>query len=171
MELAIRLLTPADVDAYLSIRAEMLDDSPFAFLASPHDDVASDPDFVRKQLSRTDGANVILGAFAPELVGTVGVLRDRHSKAAHRANVWGMYVTPAHRRHGIARQLLDAAIAHARSLEGVDQLVLGVSAKTPGAQALYEHVGFRAWGTEPRAIGIDGVYADETYMSLALDEG
>jgi len=41
---------------------------------------------------------------------------------------------------------------------------LGVSAEAPAAQALYESLGFAAWGREPRAIRTDGRDVDEIHM-------
>ena len=116
---------------------------------------------MRERLASGPG-NVIVGAFDPGLVACVGVLHaPRHPKGAHHAHIWGMYCQPAHRRRGLGRAIMEAAIAHARTLEGVTQLNLGVSVTTPGAQALYESVGFVAWGREPRAMKVDGVYHDE----------
>jgi len=52
----------------------------------------------------------------------------------------------------------------------VTQLNLGVSETTPGARALYEAVGFVVWGTEPRAMRVEGRYYDEIFMALALGD-
>ena len=81
-----------------------------------------------------------------------------------------MYVQPAHRRRGIGKLILEAAITHARTLEGVTQLNLGVSETAPGARDLYESVGFVAWGTEPRAMRVAGRYHAEVFMALKLDD-
>lgn len=167
MGLVVRTLLPAEAEAYVALRREMLVDAPFAFLASPGDDFASDPNAVREALR----AAPTFGAFDPALVGTVGLIRERHAKSAHKANVWGMYVTPRARRRGVGRLLMEAAVAHARSMAGVTQVTLSVSDATPGARALYESLGFRVWGTEPRAMRVDGRAADEHHMVLMLDGG
>jgi GNAT superfamily N-acetyltransferase len=169
-EVTVRRLRPEDAEASASLRREMLTDAPFAFLASPGDDVGCDVVGVRRILSEGDG-NVIFGAFAPSLVGSLGAFRERHEKAAHKVTVWGMYVTPGHRRFGVGRRLLEAAIAHARSLPGVRQVHLGVSERAPAARGLYESLGFRRWGTEPRGVSYGGEFADEHHMVLSLDSG
>jgi len=121
MPQTIRLLRPDDAEAAAALRREMLLDTPTAFLASPDSDGGSDVETVRERLASGPG-NSIVGAFAPDLVGSVGVLHaPRHPKGAHHAHVWGMYVQPAHRRSGIGKLLLEAAIAHARTLDGVTQ--------------------------------------------------
>ena len=166
----IRLLHPEDAEAVAALRREMLLDTPTAFLASPESDSGSDVETVRERLGSGAG-NSIVGALAPDLVGSVGVLHaPRHPKGAHHAHIWGMYVQPGHRGRGFGKLLLEAAIAHARTLTGVTQLNLGVSASTPGARALYESVGFVVWGTEPRAMRVDGEYHDEVFMALNLDD-
>jgi GNAT superfamily N-acetyltransferase len=147
----------------------MLADTPIAFGSSPEDDIACDADGVRRILGEGD-SNVIFGAFAPSLVGAVGLFRERNVKAAHKATVWGMYVSPDRRRAGFGRRLLEAAITHARTLNGVHQLGLAVSDDTPGARALYESVGFRRWGTEPAAMHWAGRLVDEHHMVLRLAE-
>jgi GNAT superfamily N-acetyltransferase len=114
----IRELTGGDVDAYVELRRRALLDVPLAFSASPEDDFVGSVEAVREQLARAPEWT-IYGAFMPELAGVAGVFRDRRIKAAHKAHIWGVYVQTAHRGHGIAAQLLAAAVQHARSLAGV----------------------------------------------------
>jgi ribosomal protein S18 acetylase RimI-like enzyme len=165
----VRLLGPDDADAYVALRRAMLRDAPLAFSSSPGDDRASDPAAVRAWLAGGPG-QVIVGALAGgTLVGAVGLARHDKQKAGHRAHVWGMYVDPGHRRSGIGRALLGAALAHARTLPGVTRVDLAVSDATPGARRLYEAVGFRAWGTEPGALRWEGRTVDEHHMVRWLE--
>lgn len=164
----IRELRDTDADAYAELRRAALREAPLAFTASPADDLASSPDAVREQLRRAPDS-VILGAFAPHLVGAVGLYRDPHLKAAHKAHLWGMYVAPGQRRRGIATALLGAALRHARSLPGVSWVHLGVSAAAPDARRLYERAGFRVWGTEPDALRHEGRAVVEHHMALRID--
>jgi len=114
----IRPLGADDAEAFLALRREGLIEAPLAFASSPEDDFASDAESVRKHLRRAPDS-VILGAFRPGLVGSVGVYRDRHRKSSHKAHLWGMYVTPAERGRGVGQALLEAALRHAGSLPGV----------------------------------------------------
>jgi len=170
--LSIRRLSRDDAEAYAALRHEMLVAEPFAFLASPGDDVASSVERART-LFAPEADGVVIGAFDGEpdggLVGSVGLYRERHRKASHKINVWGMYVRPDARRRGIGRRLVEAAVTHARGVPGITQVHLSVSSRANVARALYESVGFRAWGTEPRAIGHDGEFVDEHHMVLPLD--
>jgi ribosomal protein S18 acetylase RimI-like enzyme len=164
----IRPLTPDDVEIYQRIRREALEQEPFAFGSSPSDDRARSADFVRTILASPDQA--VFGAFAPELVGVVGVYRVLSLKSAHRAGIWGLYVKREHRSRGLGRSLLEAAINFARSLQGVSHVQLAVSERSPAAAALYESLGFVTWGVEPAALRIDGTDAAERHMVLSLKE-
>lgn len=164
----IRELRDLDAGAYAELRREALLDSPLAFSASPADDFVSTPEAVREQLRRTPEW-VILGAFRPELIGTLGIFRDRHLKSSHKAHLWGMYVASRHRRDGVAAELLQAALRHARSLPGVSWVHLSVSSAAPEARRLYERAGFRVWGTEPEALRHEGQTVVENHMALSLD--
>ena len=163
----IRLLTADDAEEYAALRRESLLDSPLAFTSSPEDDRASSADGVRETLAR--GADsVIVGAFAPGLVGSVGMYRDLHLKRAHKLHVWAVYVRPAHRGSGIAVVLLEAAIRHARSMPGIACLDLSVNSTAPAAKRVYERVGFRMWGVEPDALRYNDQVTQEHHMSLQL---
>jgi hypothetical protein len=67
----IRALRAYDAEAYAALRRQALLEAPLAFGASPADDFAASPESVREQLRRAP-AWVILGAFRPALIGTVG---------------------------------------------------------------------------------------------------
>jgi ribosomal protein S18 acetylase RimI-like enzyme len=82
-----------------------------------------------------------MGAFRPQLVGAVGLYRDRHLKSSHKMHLWGLYVTSSHRRQGVASHLLNAVLRHAAYLPGVSWVHLKVSVATPGALRLYEKGG------------------------------
>jgi GNAT superfamily N-acetyltransferase len=163
----IRRLGPDDAAALLSLRREALDAEPLAFAASPQDDlltVDAAPALLAPSADRE-----IFGLFlGTDLAGMVGVRRERGLKRRHVAVVWGMYVTPPARGKGRGRALLDAAIAQARRWPGVDQVELGVADTAETARRLYERLGFRAWGREPRALHWQGRFVDEHHLVLDL---
>lgn len=166
----IRKLAAEHAEAYVALRRAMLAEAPTAFLASEASDIGCDLEQMRGKLGGDDD-NVVYGAFAGgTLVGVVGILRFlRHAKAAHRADIWGMYVDPAARGQGLGRGLVEAAVAHARTnMAGVLQVHLGVVETQAPARALYEACGFQAWGVEPGAVRVDGRLYDETHMVLPL---
>ncbi|MHA4801765.1 GNAT family N-acetyltransferase, partial [Enterococcus faecium] len=86
-------------------------DTPSAFLASPEDDRLSS-EAAARELLRPQTHSAVFGACVPQLAGMVGIYRDSARKAAHKAHLWGVFVLPAHRGHGFARLLLEAALLH-----------------------------------------------------------
>ncbi len=168
IEPQIRILTAEDAPALFALRRGALLDSPSAFLASPGDDLAASEAAVSEMLKRAP-SSVVFGAVTPQLVGLLGLHRAHQLKAAHKVNLWGMYVAPAWRRRGLGEKLLEAAISYARSLVGVSTVRLSVSGSASAARQLYEKMGFQCWGEEPDALRIDGRPASEHHMSLSLE--
>jgi len=165
----VRLLTAEDAEAWFALRREMLVDTPHSYLASPEDDSFTTVEVVRERLSNAP-ESVVFGAFVEGgLVGAVGLFREERVKTRHRAWIWGVYLAPTARGRGLATGMMEAAVAHGRALEGVDQLCLTLSARAPEARRLYERVGFTRWGVEPRALQLDGRLLDEVHMVLLLD--
>jgi RimJ/RimL family protein N-acetyltransferase len=165
----IRELRESDLPAYLVLRAEALVAEPLAFTSSPEDDTASTLPSLRQQLLRIPDWMLFVAVEDEQMVGSVGMVRRHHRKAAHKMNVWGMYVSPTHRGRGIATALLKAAIDHARSMRAISSIELGVTASASTAKRLYERAGFRAWGAEPDALRFDGVSVTEYHMSLRFE--
>ena len=163
----IRELRDDDVRDYVNLRREALLDAALAVASSPADDLFSDPEAVREQLRRAPEF-VIFGAFDNHLVGAVGLYREPRLKSSHKAHLWGLYLAPGHRRQGLAFQLLDAAVRHARALRGVTWVLLSVASAALGAQRLYERAGFHVWGTEPEAFSHEGHTVVKYYMALRL---
>ena len=166
----VRQLTPQDAAAYQQVRLQALRDSPTAFAASYEDETARTLDEVAPRLAAAaDGSLCMFGVFEGEaLAGFVAFIRPQREKLRHSAELAGMYVVPSSRRRGFGRVLMDAVIAHARSLDGVRQLRLGVNAANDPAVGLYRSAGFTKCGVEPDALCIDGVYYDEDRYILRL---
>lgn len=173
----IRPLTTNDVPAYVALRREMLRDSPWAFAASEEADVGCDENKLRARLA--EPAQLLMGAFDADcehaaqpgapLIGAAGMVRNHHAKMAHRAIVWGVYVTPRARGNGVGAAIIAALVNAARTWPGLDSLALSVSAKATAAQKMYERAGFVPWGQEPGALKVDGVAYDEIHMIRMLD--
>ncbi len=117
------------------------------------------------------GNNLVFGAVADDgtVAGMTGVAGWNRPKMRHRMDIWGVYVAPEFRGQGNGDRLLDAAIAHARSIDGVLQLHLQVVSTNVAAVRSYERAGFVRWGQMPRADIIDGQALDNDFMVLTLD--
>ena len=151
------------------LRREALESHPLAFSASAENDRTLNLNFVERSVSSPAKAAAIFGAVEDERwVGMVGVYRNEGHKGNHRAQLWGMYVTPGMRRRGLGVALLSAAIEHARSWSGVLQIQLSVTEAAGDARKLYERAGFRVWGCEPQALQWEGQFVDEYHLVLPL---
>ncbi len=163
----VRELTVDDIPALQALRREALRAAPWAFSASPDDDVARSRDFVEQSLR--SGTSVVFGSFVEAvLVGMVGVSRDPKQKYRHKAQIWGMYVRADARGSGRGAALLQAAVERCRAWPSVTQVHLCVSAKAEAAQRLYERHGFQAWGREPQALLIGDELIDDIHMLRRL---
>lgn len=167
MGIEVERLGPGDAAAYQAIRREMLADSPWSFLASPGDDSAEDTGQLERRLR--DPENVILAVRSGEgLAAVAGVRRIERMKMRHWASVWGVYTSPAYRRRGYSRALLEGAIALARTWGGVEMIGIAASANAPEAIGLYESVGFVAWGREPNVTRVGQNTYDEIHLAMSL---
>jgi RimJ/RimL family protein N-acetyltransferase len=99
----------------------------------------------------------------------IGVGVDGGRKLAHKRIIWGMYVAPAHRGHGIGTRLMLRALEFAATVPGVRHVTLGVNAANVAARKLYESAGFESYGIEPDAILVDGELHDEMWMIRRLE--
>src|ERR1043165_10249961 len=138
----IRTLMPADASAYVELRREMLNDSPWAFSSSVGDDVGLDAGLVAASLA--DGRQAIVGAFddGGRLVGAAGLFKQKHAKMAHRARVWGVYVSPRARGRGVGAGIMRRLIEIARTWSGITSLGLSASEGAPEDRRMYRSLGF-----------------------------
>jgi RimJ/RimL family protein N-acetyltransferase len=78
------------------------------------------------------------------VVGRLSIARDQHPASRHVADV-GLMVAQSHRRRGVGRALLGAAVEWARE-QRVRKLELHVFPHNTAAIALYEQFGFEREG-------------------------
>jgi formyltetrahydrofolate-dependent phosphoribosylglycinamide formyltransferase len=160
----IRRVAAADAAAYRELRLEALQNAPTAFGSS----YAAESPRPLADFEGTVTRSYIAGAWlGGALVGTAGFFRADGEKSAHRGNIWGVYLRPDARGRGIARALIEAVLAYARTQ--VRQVHLAVVTDNAAARHLYERLGFVTYGTEPRALLVDGRYFDEHLMVLRFD--
>jgi ribosomal protein S18 acetylase RimI-like enzyme len=166
----VRVLAAADAEAMATLRRQGYETDPLAFAGKPDTDPTCSSEAMRVKLATqtADASSVVLGAFAPELVGLLGVAREEPGKFLHKARLWGFYVEPESRRNGIGRRLLDEAAVQARRM-GVEQLTLRVCSACDAAIAIYRPVGFESFGLEPRALKVGAEYFGELHMMALLE--
>lgn len=110
----------------------------------------------REELSSPFGLYLVLeedGAVS----GHIGV-----KLLSNEAHIMTLAVHPTRRRRGIARTLVEAALA-APGCAGVRLVHLEVRPSNPAARALYRSLGFVETGVRP------GYYGDEDALLMTLD--
>lgn len=165
----IRQLDTVDASAFQALRLAGLLECPTAFASSHAEEADLAVETVAARLAPS-GVFGVYGAFdaAAGLVAVAGLGREQMQQLAHKAMLWGMYVAPGFRRSGLGRRLVSHLLASAAAEPGLRQVMLGVNAGNVAARAMYESLGFVAWGTEPGSLRVAGEAHDEVWMSMAL---
>ncbi|MFE7065103.1 GNAT family N-acetyltransferase [Sutcliffiella sp. NPDC057660] len=163
----IRKLQSSDAEKYFDLRLEALQTNPEAFASSYEEESKNTPEIYQNRLE--GDFSYTFGAFEQEeLIGVASLVLEQKNKIKHRANIYGVYVTPEKRGLGVARKIMEASIKKARQLEGVEQIHLTVTASNEPAKKLYQSLGFKTYGIEKKALKLEHTYFDEELMVLFI---
>jgi ribosomal protein S18 acetylase RimI-like enzyme len=167
----VRELSDRDAALYREVRLAALLEDPEAFITTAAEFGRRTPESVAAQLAPRP-TFVTYGAFVGgSLVGLLTLAREERPRLQHRANIFGVSVAPGARGHGCGDALLRAALARARSWEGVTSVHLSVTETQAAARRLYGRHGFRVWGTQPDALRDEaGRALSEHHLCLLLDD-
>ncbi len=168
--MTVRRLLPTDAEPYRTLMLDGYERHPDAFTSSVAERGALPLSWWQKRLDPAPLAEqVVLGAFDGErLVGAAGLQFEPREKARHKANLFGMYVAPGSRQGGFGRRLVLAVLEEAASREGVKVVQLTVTEGNAPARTLYEDCGFQAFGVEPFAVALGGVFLSKVHMWRAV---
>jgi RimJ/RimL family protein N-acetyltransferase len=162
-DVQIRQLTPADAALYRGIRLAGLKHSPEAFGSTFEVEFTKPLAWFFDRLSNSE----VFGAFLDaEIVGVAGFAVRHGEKEEHKGLLWGMYVRPEARGAGVARRLVEAIIARARSR--VELIQLSVVVGNEQARRLYARLGFVEYGIEKKSLKHRSRYYDEILMAKDL---
>ncbi|AYM78048.1 GNAT family N-acetyltransferase [Janthinobacterium agaricidamnosum] len=138
----VRPLTPDDVAAYRALRLAGIAELPAAFCTTHAAESGLPLARIAERL-RITPHQIIFGVFDEEqLIGIAGLRREPIAVVHDKASLWGVYVAPQARGRGAARQLLQAAIAHACAIPELARLRLAVAQDNHAALTLYLGCGF-----------------------------
>jgi ribosomal protein S18 acetylase RimI-like enzyme len=133
--LVIRLAEVEDIPAIEAL--DQYGDSP---LRAIHQDLQKY--FGSLDPSMHERNRIFLALLGPEAVGKVEVVFSPRTLPIHVGYIRRVVVHPDYRRQGVARRLMEAVIAFAKT-QDVHVLDLHVFAKNSGAILLYESLGFQ----------------------------
>jgi ribosomal protein S18 acetylase RimI-like enzyme len=161
-----RFMHVDDVAIYRELRLRGLKEHPESFLESYEDAIK----WPLKRFERFFENGWIIGAFIKgELKGMSGLYRHRGSKVAHKGTVWGVYVTPEARGHGIARTAITMLIDEAVKA-GIEQVHLSTDMHNQFTVSLYKDLGFEECGTEKHILKLPDKYVDDLLMVKFLSQ-
>ena len=169
-EVAIRPAEAADVPSLSALAKRTWADA-FGFSVSPAEQAAEleakrSVDYFRVAL---DTDTILVGQLGDGLVGYVQFgdvdIPEVETEPGDQ-ELRRVYVETELQRHGIGRQLMNAALAHPR-LQDAARVFLQVWEKNENAVGLYESLGFHKVGTTRFTIGRGDVLED---LVLVLDK-
>lgn len=146
----IRTMSIEDWQTYKNLRLRALADSPDAFGSTlEREEKRSNTAWKKRLISDDKSWNLPL--FAEVAQEPVGLAWGRIERAMPEiANLYQMWVAPAHRGLGLGQFLLDTVIAWAKE-KNASYLELGVTLRDSPAMRLYTHSGFQPIG-EPESL-------------------
>ncbi|AEQ53331.1 GNAT family N-acetyltransferase [Pelagibacterium halotolerans] len=165
MSLSIRQIGPDEAEIYRTIRLIALEGDPASFASDAQTERDRPLDWYAQG---TRDAAIFVAFVDGQPVGMAGLFVPDRPKTSHIGTIFGLYVRPEQRRNGTAAALMDAVISLARTR--VRQVHLGVAVDNCAALKLYHRLGFQTYGTEPRALHVDGRFIDEHLMVRFLDK-
>ncbi|WP_338847734.1 GNAT family N-acetyltransferase [Massilia sp. W12] len=163
-EIIISRLRVQDAVIYRELMLQAYATHPDAFTSSVEERAALPLSWWEQCLATGEAAEVVFGAWLDaRLLGVAGLAFSQRAKTRHKADVFGMYVSPEARGLGLGKLLLQA-LEHAARARGVQVLQLTVTDGNAQAQALYRACGFIPFGLEPMAVRVGQGFVAKEYL-------
>lgn len=165
MDILIRQLGERDVSTYRKIRLEALKTYPSAY-GTTYAEALECP--LSTFIDNLNNGHMF-GIICDDVLSGIALFMvSTGAQDSHIGHIYQMYIQSKHHGQGLGTKIFEAIITHARPL--VKQIYLGVGTQNHAALALYKKAGFEIYGTEPRALCVEGQYIDEHLMVKFLDQ-
>lgn len=165
----IRQLVVNDCKEFYKIRLLALELHPEAFGTGAEAWSAATDEQVQALLQTNDREEFVLGAFENnELIGAIGLKREKKNSVRHKGTVWGLIVHPDFRSNGLGSALVTALIEKAKFQDDLEYVRAVVTNTTANAIDIFASQGFAKYGVEPRGIKQGTTFYDQTYLALHL---
>lgn len=171
MSIIIRKLQPHESVVYRAVRLACLKNVP-AYFGSTYEEEILNPKLMFETFIETDSTDhVMFGAFDDEqLIGITGFNRMARQRAMHRGEIVQVYVDSNYRGQNIGEKLIRRTLEYAFTRDGIEQVQLSVIANNQTAIKLYEKIGFKTFGVQPRYFKAGDIYMDQQFMQLFKDD-
>lgn len=168
MAVTVREATIADASNLVAHLQELAAEPGINIPLSPDEVISVEHEkAVLKDFHDSPRALMLVAEDEGQLVGELSLKAVSSRKAVRHVATLGMSVKSAHRRKGVGRKLLDAALEWAPSA-GIKRIELYVYARNAPAIALYEACGFVVEGTRRGFIKEGDAYLDDVVMGKLL---
>jgi len=162
----VRPAGPGDAAALVALAEEVGSEDGRWILAAETWRSVSDERRYLRTVQRHPDAVVFVAEDDGRIAARLSLSRDPHPSSRHVADL-GLMVAEAYRRRGIARMLLDEAVAWAR-VSGIRKIELHVFPWNEPALALYESFGFEREGYRRDHYARAGEYVDAILMAYTI---
>jgi RimJ/RimL family protein N-acetyltransferase len=167
MDIIIRKLQPYESAIYREARLSCLKIVPEYFGSTYEEEILNPKLMFETYIENESPDHAMFGAFDEErLIGITGFNRMARQRARHRGELVQVYVDPNYRGQNTGEKLLRRALEYAFTLEGIEQVQLSVIASNKTAITLYEKLGFKTFGVQPKYFKVGEVYMDQQFMQL-----
>jgi RimJ/RimL family protein N-acetyltransferase len=167
MPIVIRKLQPHESKVYREIRLACLKNAS-AYFGSTYEEEILNPKLKFETFIENDSPDhFIFGAFDVEkLIGITGFTRMNRKRDRHRGELVQVYLDANYRGQNIGEKLIRSVVKYAFTMDGLEQIQLSAIASNQSAIKLYEKVGFRTFGVQPRYFKVGNEYVDQQFMQL-----
>lgn len=153
--LVIRQLSSKDADVFHYLRVRCIESDPTSFSVLLEEEKAMSPLQIRTLLDRFHRAenSALWGGFCGDyLVGVIGLESLSGPVRHHRGIVTSLCVLPEYRGQHVGLALIGYLVEQAEQNALLESLALEVSESALPAIRLYQQMGFKENGREPRAL-------------------